>query len=135
MTCGVSIWRAHDPRFPVTSVVQGRKWRLLGVVWSPEVGGSWRAPGRPCAGRSEPAKTEAAVAAHVWRGVQALLEPWLFISSTCLLKPHSRTVEDSEFLCSEIRLKWGLVARCLPESGRNWKARGLRAHLDAREGY
>lgn len=77
------MWRALDHPFPVTSVVRGRPWRLLGVVRSPEVSGSWRALGRPCAGRLEPAETEATAAVRVclctrvWRDVGALLGPWL----------------------------------------------------------
>lgn len=45
------------------------------VVWSPEVGGGWRAVGRPCAGRLEPAKTEATAAVHVWRDVRPCWGP------------------------------------------------------------
>lgn len=77
------MWRALDCPFPVASVIQGTQRRLLGVVWSPEVGGSWRALGRPCVGRSEPAKTEATAAVRVWRDVGALLGSRLSRAPIC----------------------------------------------------
>lgn len=61
----------------------------LCVVWSPEVGGSWRALGRPQAGRLEPANTEATAA--------ECAERWV-VSSIYPLKPNPRTVKDLEFV-------------------------------------
>lgn len=100
------MWRALDHPFPVTSVVRGRPWRLLGVVRSPEVSGSRRALGRPCAGRLEPAETEATAAVRVCVCARACGEMSgpagaLVISNTCLRKPNSRTVEGLAFLCSD----------------------------------
>lgn len=54
------------------------------IVWTPEVGGSWRA-----LGRLEPANTEASTTERV--------ERWI-ITSIYPLKPDSRTVKDLEFV-------------------------------------
>lgn len=91
--------------------------------WS---GWSWKALGRPRAGRLEPANTEATATERV--------ERWV-IASTYPLKPNSRTVKDLEFVVPGSdwnRALWLAVCQSQRETGERV---GHRACLDTHEGY
>lgn len=88
--------------WPAQECDRGRTARLLGVVQSPQVGGSWRARGIPWVCKLEPAK-----APPDRMRVEGRPDPAgaLVISSLYLLKPNSRTVKDWSFLfCDQIEV-------------------------------
>ena len=108
-----SVWRAHDHSFPVTSTVQGRKWRFLVLLGVPRCGWSRESPGQTSVGRLEPANAEA-TATELCGGMG--------LSQACMRSSQ----------IPELSKMWSLLFHDQTEIGPcGWRFAGVRGKLES----